>query len=147
MGRTPRLRRARLVLGTFLIQLCDRRWRILAASLFFGLAAAIVELVSHITIAGAKTTAYAIVDASTVGTFAAVAAGALLSATRARRILVLKEMERVAELNHEVRNALQVIMHSHYGEVSDHAAMVLESVQRIEKTLKTLFPSVRPPGK
>lgn len=145
MAGTPRLRRARLAFGTFLVQLADSRLRIAAATIVSGLIAAGAELVAHITIGGQRAGVHATVDASSVGAFAMLASAGLLSATRERRKLVLHEMERVAQLNHEIRNALQIIMHSHYGEGSEHAAMVLESVQRIEKTLKTLFPGVEPP--
>ena len=50
-------------------------------------------------------------------------------------------METVAELNHHVRNALQVIRESHYLPEDRQAQAVMESVDRIDRTLKHLFPS------
>jgi hypothetical protein len=49
-------------------------------------------------------------------------------------------MEKVAELNHHVRNALQVIRDSHLLPEERQAQAVIESVERIDRTLRHLFP-------
>jgi hypothetical protein len=104
-----------------------------------------MEFVIHTIIRQATVSAavLTVLDAVSVGAAVALGMGALLFATRERRKRVLREMGRVAELNHHVRNALQIIAHSHYGAESEHATMVLQSVERIEKTLKELFPATR----
>lgn len=133
----------RLRFGTFLIQLCDSRRRVIVASLVFGAVGGLMEFVIHSLIRQVITSPMltAVLDSVSVGVAVAVGVGALLFATRERRKRVLHEMARVAELNHHVRNALQIIAHSHYGAPSEHATMVLASVERIEKTLKELFPA------
>lgn len=128
--------------GTFLFQLFDSRIRIVLTGCVVGAIAAFIEFVVHevIRTISVSEDLHAALDAISVGIALGGVACALMFVARERRKRVLRDMTRVAELNHNVRNALQVIAHSHYGVPSDHAAMVLESVERIEKTLKTLFP-------
>lgn len=63
---------------------------------------------------------------------------------RAQRELVCERMKTIAELNHHIRNALQVI--KYYGAVSGHAPearpvqMIKESAHRIEWALRELLP-------
>jgi uncharacterized membrane protein len=52
----------------------------------------------------------------------------------------MQEMHTVAELNHHVRNALQVIRDSHLLPEDKQAQAVIESVERIDNTLRRLFP-------
>jgi phage terminase Nu1 subunit (DNA packaging protein) len=57
--------------------------------------------------------------------------------------MVVEELARVAELNHNVRNALQVIRHSHTLERDEQAEAIVASVDRIDETLRRLFPALR----
>lgn len=60
-----------------------------------------------------------------------------------RRRLVEDELRRVAALNHIVRNSLEVIVLAHYSEADcEHKMMVLECTNRIDRTLKELFPDI-----
>ncbi len=67
----------------------------------------------------------------------------LLMAVWVRRKQVEEGVEEVASLNHEVRNALQVIFASDYLRQSDRAAAILESVERTDAALRVLLPQAR----
>lgn len=84
----------------------------------------------------------ALLDALLVGLCFAFAVWVLLVGNRERRLRVRHELERIAELNHEVRNALQVIVHSHFDTDPQRRDMILESATRIDAVLKRLFPVV-----
>jgi hypothetical protein len=69
----------------------------------------------------------------------------LLLGARARRIAVLEHVRKVAELNHNIRNALQIILASQYvstERTDSDRKLVVESVERIDTTLQHLFPVV-----
>jgi hypothetical protein len=137
----------RLRLGTFIVELGDSRLRAMVAAVVFGTGAGACEYLIHQTLRRTRfaQSVDAFMDATLIGIVTAIAVAIWLFATRQRRKQVLSEMAKVTELNHHVRNALQVIAHSHYGSADDHAEIVLESVDRIERTLKELFPGVEPP--
>jgi len=134
----------RLRLGTFLVELGDSRMRIVVASATLGACTGAVEYIVHEAFRYSQLAESlgAFMDAFVVGLAASAVATIWLYAARERRKRVLHEMGKVAELNHNVRNALQVIAHSHAGPPDAHAEMVLESVERIERTLRQLFPGV-----
>ncbi len=134
----------RLRLGTFLIEILDSRLRAFVTILVTGACAGVVEFAIHQSLRYSKLgrSLGAFMDSAAVGLAAAAVASLSLFAARERRKRVLQEMRKVAELNHHVRNALQVIAHSHYGSADEHTKMVLESVERIEQTLASLFPAI-----
>ena len=82
------------------------------------------------------------VQAAIAGVGAAVATLLILLAIRERRRRIADELSRVAELNHTLRNALEVIIGSHYPDDEQHNHMVLESARRIDAKLKELFPAL-----
>lgn len=82
------------------------------------------------------------VQAAIAGVGAAVATLWILLAIRERRRRIADELSRVAELNHTLRNALEVIIGSHYPPEEQHNFMVLESAKRIDAKLKELFPAL-----
>jgi hypothetical protein len=88
---------------------------------------------------------HAIVDAAFMGCGSALFTFAWLSALRARRRKVREDIQKIVELNHQVRNALEVIVGSQYAPDSERARLVLQSVDRIDLTLGELFPSPVPP--
>jgi hypothetical protein len=50
-----------------------------------------------------------------------------------------------AEVNHQIRNALQLIVNAEYrAEDTNRRGLIMESVARIDRTLRTLFPLHRP---
>lgn len=82
-----------------------------------------------------------IADASTAGILAGIAMYMVLMSARKRRILVLREMSRIADLNHHVRNSLQVILGTELMKKESNAAVVA-SCERIQETIERLFPIV-----
>ncbi len=110
---------------------------VLVASVAGGFEFTIHEISSRI---GVSPLAEAIVDASFVSLGSLAFALAWLSAHRARRQKVREEVEKIGTLNHEIRNALSIIVAAHYPAESRAAEMVLEGVNRIDRTLRELFP-------
>jgi hypothetical protein len=90
---------------------------------------------------GASPLTDAAIDASLAGIFFGLVLWSFLTAIKQRRIRVRQDLKRIAELNHEIRNALEVIAYSHFDAESRHRAMVLESVNRIDVVLKRIFPA------
>lgn len=84
----------------------------------------------------------AIVDSTMVTVFTALFLFLVLREWRLRRAMVLEQLRMVAELNHNVRNALQRLAYSQYLPPHEQTEAVLESVNRIDSTLRELFPVV-----
>ncbi len=84
----------------------------------------------------------ALLDSFLVGCAFAFGVWALLAGNRERRARVRQDLERIAELNHEIRNALQIILHSQFGADPERRDMILESVTRIDGVLRRVFPVV-----
>jgi hypothetical protein len=82
-----------------------------------------------------------ILDSIVVAAIVATLVSMVLAEARARRKSLLRHLRNVAELNHQVRNALQTIVYSNYLAPPQQAAAVLESVNRIDRTLRELFPA------
>lgn len=58
-----------------------------------------------------------------------------------RRKMIEDEVRRVAELNHHLRNALEVIVLAHYTAADhEHKAMILDCTNRIDQKMRELFP-------
>ena len=72
-----------------------------------------------------------------------------LTMIRERRMRVIRDMRTVAELNHHVRNALQAIQYAtHSSSDRTQVLTITQSVERIDKILRELFPVVlRDPDK
>lgn len=103
-----------------------------------------IEFAVHEGLAGLELPPFAnsLVDAGLVGLSFGLAVWALLLGNCERRTRVREDLERIAELNHEIRNALQVITHSHYNADLKHRQLVMDSVTRIDAVLKRIFPVV-----
>ena len=88
------------------------------------------------------------VHAALVGVIVGLGAGLgfwlVLAGVRKRRLYLADEIQRVAELNHTVRNSLHVIALAHHAGDEEHRAMVLENTTRIDDKLRELFPVVGP---
>jgi hypothetical protein len=86
------------------------------------------------------------VHAGMVGTVVGLGAGLglwiVLAGLRERQERLTDEIQRVAELNHTVRNSLEVITWATHVPDERHKAVVLESTTRIEEKLRELFPVV-----
>lgn len=120
----------------------DSRAMAVIAVLLSGVLAGLLEFITHLAVAKSRPPLqfHAGVDAAVVASITMILVSVIIAAARARRRQVLKEMTTVAELNHHVRNALQVIRDSHLLPEDRQAQAVIESVERIDRTLRHLFP-------
>jgi len=80
-------------------------------------------------------------DAILTGLLAAAAVCAVLWGVKQRRKYVRGEIQTVANLNHELRNALEVIIGSEYLAQSSKGEAILESVERINRALNNILGS------
>lgn len=85
----------------------------------------------------------AAMDAGLVGSFLGLVFWLLLVGAHERQTRMREDLERLAELNHEIRNALQVIGYAQFDASFERRVMVLESVNRIDIVLKRLCPALR----
>ena len=117
------------------------RYRLLA-SLVSALCFGVLEFTVHQLLARTDISPLAdsLVDAISIGLLVGVAVWVALLVKSERRQRLRKDLERIGELNHEIRNALQVIRYSHFDADGQHQAMVIESVERIDAALKRLVP-------
>lgn len=92
---------------------------------------------------GTSGVVYAVVDATVIGSVAATIGAVVLLAIRDRQQRELEYLRSVAELNHHVRNALQVIVDNCYTHELFEPQAVLASTNRIDMTLRKLFPENR----
>lgn len=139
------LRRIEYAAGNRIASLCDSRVGFLCTTAFAALLAGCTEFLVHeaLTRLAAPEVLHAALDAVLMGLATAVITSFLLLAIRERHRRMLQEVRRVAELNHNVRNALQVIVHNQYLPKSEQDAdAILESVQRIDDSLRELFPAM-----
>jgi hypothetical protein len=84
-------------------------------------------------------------DAILTGGLAAALVWVLLAAVRVRQKQQQQQLRVVADLNHHLRNALSVILASEYLRESEKATAILESVERIDTTLRLLLPQMPTP--
>jgi len=85
------------------------------------------------------------IQAAVAGTVATLLVASVLALVIYRRALMRRQLRVVAELNHQVRNALEIIAASTWR-IADQQAVstILEAVTRIDATLRSLFPPARP---
>lgn len=132
-------------LADFIGRVSDRRSSTVLFStgifIFFGLLDAAVD---RLTLqANIDADIHTTVQATIVGLAACIIAVVLLVARRERRRVVREEIQRVMELNHRIRNSLQVITYAHYREGDEaHKEMVLDAVHSMDTTLRQLFPTL-----
>lgn len=113
---------------------------VMLSALVFGL----LEFAIHLMLAYAGAPAFtdAVFDTALCGITFGLLLWLLLAAIRERRQRLREELERISEVNHEIRNALQIITDSHFNADPTHRQMVLNSVNRIDAVLKHVFASV-----
>jgi signal transduction histidine kinase len=78
-------------------------------------------------------------DAVITGILATAFTWAFLQAERARQREQQRQIEVVADMNHHLRNELEVILASEYLRQADKADAILVSVERIERTLHVIL--------
>ncbi len=129
--------------GRFLLQARERGPEriaiVLGAFLVFGAIDFAVEF--FLNVMQVRLAVHGIVDGVIVGGIAAVLAWVLLEATRKERRRLRTAVEQEARLNHEIRNALEVIGQAGYlSSDVNLKCVVTDSVQRIESILKEHAP-------
>jgi hypothetical protein len=135
-------------LGTFLVEVSDtRRGRILLVLAIAAIASAI-EYILHIAIFTyiPHQGLGRLLDSLTIGVVVAIITIIEIKAVHQRRTKVMDDMRVVRELNHHVRNALQIISYAaRVPETKQQVAIIDESIARIDSTLKELFPTIDQP--
>jgi hypothetical protein len=129
--------------GSLIGYISDSPFRTRLAVALGVLALALVEFSLHVWLAsiGVPPLPDALIDATLIGFVFGILLWFVLIGIRDRRARLRQDLERIAELNHEIRNALQVIAHSQYDAEIRHKEIVLESVSRIDTVLKRVFPA------
>ena len=122
-------------------QLIDTHWRraaVVGASFVVaaGLKHALVGAMLHFEVARVY---LRVQDALITGALTALIVWALLAGIGIRRRYVQRQSQVVADLNHDLRNALQVILGSEYLPKTEEATAILESVERINRNLSMLL--------
>jgi hypothetical protein len=135
-------------LSTLIGQLSDSRLRIVASTaigtVLFGLFGYTVD--SVMTDFKVPSDVHAGLVGAVVGLGAGFGFWIVLIGLRERRTQLADEIHRLAELNHTVRNSLEIIILAHHGAEDGHKALVMENTLRIDHKLKELFPVVGPPS-
>ena len=131
-------------LGESIGRIADKKsWSLifsLGITALFGLFEFSVDL--FLETGGVSQDTRAAVQACIVGIGTGIVSYLLLAARRERRNMVRAELSRVAELNHHLRNSLQIIVGAHYiTQDEEHARMMLKTVQAMDQVLKRLFPA------
>jgi two-component sensor histidine kinase len=85
------------------------------------------------------------IQGAVAGTIAALLVGTVVAFALYRREVLRRQLLVVAELNHQVRNSLEIISSStsHIGD-KQTVLTILEAVMRIDVTLRSLFPIAVP---
>jgi signal transduction histidine kinase len=117
------------------------RWRLVATVIVLaaGIAAAkflVVTLLVRLQVPGIL---LRLQDSILTGALAAVAIWAAMRIASVRQKILAEQVETIAALNHELRNALEVILGLEYLSESTKGAAILESVQRIDRTLDQIL--------
>ncbi len=130
-------------IASFIGYVSDRRRRTYlfsaAVFTFFGLVASGVDLITLQR--GFDPDIHTIVESFCIAATAGLVSLLLLSARAEQRRLAREELARVAELNHRLRNALQVIKYANHLD-PEHQEMMIEAVDSMETALRQLFPAV-----
>jgi len=128
----------RLALGTRLVEALDSRLKTAVLAFIIGLLFASTEFLVPVR-------AYFELHIAIMITGGAGISYLLLMGARARRLAFLEHLRKIAELNHNVRNALAVIQSTQYlsqDSAEQNRRIVLASVDRIDQTLSHLFPTI-----
>lgn len=129
--------------GRFLIYASEKRWSRVLFSAGLAAVAGVVETLAHTFLLESERwrPIAAPADALAVMTFVFVLTYVELITVRERRLRVLAEVHKMTELNHHIRNALQVIQYAAYSS-KDRTQLeaIDQSIERIDAILKELAP-------
>jgi len=95
---------------------------------------------------GMSRTELRIQDSFTAGLLAALAVWLALAAGHFRQKQIKDQVQTVADLNHHLRNALNIILNSHYLSAHEQKTAILASVDRIDRALQQIVPGERTDG-
>ena len=106
-----------------------------------GAVAGAMEFITHLVVAHvhAPLAFHAFIDASVICLMTMALVGVAIASVRARRQAGIRQIRAVAELNHHLRNALQVISQSRYLPEDKQAQAVLDSTGRIDEVLRRMM--------
>ena len=119
--------------------------RVTTAVVVFGASASLIEAVIHLGVrtSNAPPLVEALTDSIILGIFAAFFALLVLTAAWDRHHKLQDDLRRIAELNHQVRNALQIIVYGeNFPDIATRRSAVMAGVEKIEGTLREMFPLV-----
>jgi hypothetical protein len=129
--------------GHLLFQISEHFWTRFAFAALAASGVAILHVAVHETLT-LPITFRRIADAGdvvAVSAFVFVLTYVELASLRERRVKVVQEVKTIAELNHNIRNALQAIQYAKYASSDqEQVEIVTSAVERIDNILKELFP-------
>ena len=130
-------------IGTFLVELTESKTGVFIFGVASGLISAAVVLGTTHVLQNSHVGSVTMLVALSVGLTTAILGWIEAAATRSRRLRVFEDVAKVAELNHQVRNALQAIQYAtHMPAGIEQIEMIDDGVKRIDQTLRHLFPAV-----
>jgi hypothetical protein len=132
-------------ISEFVGRIADRTTTIILSSVCSTIAFGCLVFFGHIALieSAIDPALHAGILAAFVGIGAGLGTLVLLLARRERRRMLEDELRRLSELNHRVRNNLQVIADAHYSESdASHRKMMMEAVASMDDSLKQLFPAL-----
>ena len=140
MAHTPSDRGPRLI--EKLIPSFDSSLVVVVALLICGAIAGALEFMTHIAVDRMHTPLayHAFIDASVITLMTIALVGVGITSARARRESSIRQIRTAEELNHHLRNALQVIAQSRYLPEDKQAKAVFDSMDRIAGALRRLTP-------
>lgn len=136
------LQRCRILAARTYEYVIESKTRIVAAALAaLLLASACKFLVAGVLVRdGASEMEMRTQDAIFTGLFCAGITWLGLAVGRFRRAQIRKQVKVVSDLNHHLRNAVEIILHSHLLPENAQTAAILESVERIDSALQVIVP-------
>jgi hypothetical protein len=124
--------------------LVSERWRVMLAAVVATLLVAAAKVSAAMTLLDDpwEHEELLITDALLSGAFAGTLVGILLNMIRGRRRRLIEYVRRVADLNHHVRNALQVIVYQASLRTADKSEVeqIETVVRRVDAALHEIFP-------
>lgn len=139
MAQATSARETRLI--ERLVPSFDSRLSVAVTLILSGAVAGAMEFMTHLVVAHmhAPLAFHAFIDASVMCSMTMLLVGVAIASVRARKQAGIRQIRAVAELNHHLRNALQVISQSRYLPEDKQAQAVLDSTGRIDEVLRRMM--------
>lgn len=130
-------------LGQWLVRRTETRWNRVLFILAMGIIAAVFEAVLDNWLSRNAGRDWRLaLDAGSVGLLVGAITYIEIIAVQIRRKRMACEMEKISELNHHVRNALQTIAYAiRVPETENQVQIIDDCIRRIDGTLRDLFPA------